>query len=57
MYLPEGREATYAHANQDGDEGLDIIEGDGMTCQLVDPCLRMLLKVLLVVFQELVQVA
>ena len=39
MNLPECREATYAHTNQDGDESLDVVKGDGMTCQLVDPCL------------------
>ena len=51
MNLPECREATSAHTNQDGDESLDVVKGDGMTCQLVDPCLRVVLKVLLVVFQ------
>ena len=56
MNLPERREATDAHTNQNGDEGLDVVEGDRMTCQLVDSCLRMLLKVLLVVFEVLVQV-
>ena len=38
LISPDGRKPTYAHANENCYEGLDVFQGDGIMRQLMDPC-------------------